>query len=306
MLLLCLFIIIFIMAIFFSTRLYYLKQELKKIGKQLQSYNQQGTNKKIDMALLDGSIENLGVEINQLIDLHVKEKRERIRVENELKQTIANMSHDLRTPLTSILGYIQMAESDDVSESERKEYISIAKKRAKRLEVLLSDFFELSVIESIDYQLKFEIINIKHIVTDVLMSFYDRFNEEKMEPTINMPENDIYVYSDKSAVTRIIENLVSNSLKHSDGSIMISLEEKDSRARLIVKNDAHSLTEKEAEYIFDRFYMADKSRTGKNTGLGLSIVKSLMDKMNGTITGHLHDEKLSIICEWQLVKKNYS
>jgi len=293
------------MAIFLLTRLFYLKKELKKIGKQLQAYNKQRTNKKIDMALLDENIENLGVEINQLIDLHVREKRERIRVENELKQTIANMSHDLRTPLTSILGYIQMAESDEIPETERKEYISIAKKRAIRLEALLTDFFELSVIESTDYLLRSEKINIKNLAIDTLMSFFDRFNEKDIKPTIHILENNLYVNSDKSAITRVIENLISNSLKHSDGNIMISLEEKDSRARLIVKNDAHSLTEKEVDRMFNRFYMADKSRTGKNTGLGLSIVKSLMDKMNGTITGHLHDGKLSIICEWQLVKNNY-
>lgn len=118
-----------------------------------------------------------------------------------------------------------------------------------------------------------------------------------IEPTIYMPENNLYVNSDESAITRVIENLISNSLKHSDGNIMISLEEKDSRARLIVKNDAHSLTEKEVEYISDRIYTADRSRSGKNTGLGFSIVKSLMDKMNGTITGRLHDGQLFIICE---------
>jgi signal transduction histidine kinase len=297
-----LFITVSILAVFSFTRFILLKKEIKKMGEQLQNYNKQSTNKKIDMTLLEKNIENLGVEINNLIDLHVKEKRKRIRFENELKQTIANMSHDLRTPLTSILGYIQMAEADEVPETERKEYISIAKKRAKRLETLLSDFFELSVIESNDYQLKCEKINIKDLAIDILMSFYDRFSKKDMEPTIHMPENNLYVYSDESAITRVIENLISNSLKHSDGNIMISLEEKDSRARLIVKNEAHSLTEKEVDHIFDRFYMADKSRSGKNTGLGLSIVKTLMDKMNGTITGRLHDGQLSIICEWELVK----
>ena len=133
------------------TRLFALKKEVKKISKQLEKYNDRKTNKKIEMALFDKNMEKLGLEINKLIDLYVAENRKRIRYENEQKQAIANMSHDLRTPLTSILGYIQMAEEEDVTADERKELLSIANKRAKRLETLLKDFFELSIIESTDH-----------------------------------------------------------------------------------------------------------------------------------------------------------
>ncbi|PAV28289.1 two-component sensor histidine kinase [Virgibacillus profundi] len=296
-------IIISIVAVFLLTRLFALKKEVKKISKQLQIYNNRKTDKKIDMALINKDIENLGLEINKLIDLYVTENRKRVRFENEQKQAVANMSHDLRTPLTSILGYIQMAESADGPEDEKKELLSIAKSRAKRLETLLNDFFELSVIESTDHHLKSERINLRSITIDVLMSFYDRFNENNMEPTIHIPENDIFINSDEAAVIRVIENLISNCLNHSDGNINISLEEKDSTARLMVKNDTHSLTEKDVEHISDRFYMADQSRSGKSTGVGLSIVKSFMDKMNGSLTGHLKDGQLSIVCEWKTYTK---
>src|SRR5699024_2041193 len=288
-----------LMAIFFFTRLLYFKKEVKKIRKQLQNYNNQRTNKKIDMTLLEQDIESLGIEINYLIDLHVKEKRGKIRFESELKQTIANMSHDLRTPLTSILGYIQMAESSKVPEGERREYLSIAKSRAKRLEALLNDFFELSVIESADYELKLERFNMKNITIYVLRSFFDRFNDQNIEPIINMPERDVFITADKSAVIRVIENLISNAITHSDGNIVVSLEETESVVRFIVQNEAHTLTEKDVEHFFDRFYMVDTSRTGKSTGLGLSIVKSFMEKMNGEVTAQLKDGQLSIISEWK-------
>lgn len=287
------------MAIYFFARFFYLKREVIKIDKQLQNYVNQRTNKKIDMALLDQGMEKLGIEINQLIDLHVKEKRERIRFENELKQTIANMSHDLRTPLTSIIGYIQMAELNEITDVERKEYIAIAKKRAKRLETLLNDFFELSVIESADYELKFERFNMKNVTIDVLMSFFDWFNDKNIEPMMNMPERDVFITADRSAVISVLENLISNAINHSSGNVAVCLEEKDLLIRLVVKNDAHDLTEKDVELLFDRFYMADKSRSDKSTGLGLSIVKSLMIKMNGDVTGRLDNGQLSIICEWK-------
>lgn len=136
------------------------------------------------------------------------------------------------------------------------------------------------------------------------MSFYDRFNEKKLEPTIQLPDNDVFMVSDESAVTRVIENLISNCLTYSEGNIVISLKENDKRARLIVKNDAPSLSEEDVNRMFDRFYMADQSRSSNNTGLGLSIVKSLMEKMNATITGQLNDQQLAIICEWELGKNN--
>ncbi|WP_328150404.1 HAMP domain-containing sensor histidine kinase [Oceanobacillus caeni] len=253
------------------------------------------------MALLDKDVESLGLEINKLIDLYMSENRKRVRFEREQKQAIANISHDLRTPLTSILGYIQMAEEDDVTAAERKELLSIANKRAKRLEMLLKDFFELSIIESTDHQLKSERINLRSITIDVLMSFYDRFYERNMEPTIHIPESDVFIMADESAVTRVIENLISNAISHSDGNIIISLEERDFMVALVVKNDAHSLTEQDVDFMFDRFYRADQSRSGKSTGLGLSIVKSFMEKMNGTIMGQLSDGQLSIVCEWNSV-----
>ena len=114
-------IIISIVAAFLFIRLSSLKKEVKKISRQLEIYNSRKTNKKIDMALLDQDIEKRGLEINKLIDLHVKESEEKKRFENEQKQAVANMSHDLRTPLTSILGYIQLAEANGVSDEEQNE-----------------------------------------------------------------------------------------------------------------------------------------------------------------------------------------
>ncbi|MBQ6447538.1 MAG: HAMP domain-containing histidine kinase [Bacillus sp. (in: Bacteria)] len=292
-------IFIFIIAVLLLTRLFALKKEVKKISKQLEKYNDRKTNKKIEMALFDKNMEKLGLEINKLIDLYVAENRKRIRYENEQKQAIANMSHDLRTPLTSILGYIQMAEEEDVTADERKELLSIANKRAKRLETLLKDFFELSIIESTDHHLKSEQINLRNLTIDVLISFYDRFQEINMEPTIHIPEKDVFIIADESAVTRVIENLLSNAIVHSDGNIIISLEEQGSTVKLSVRNDAYSLTDEDARLIFDRFYKADRSRSGKSTGLGLSIVKSFMEKMSGKVTGHLNEAQLIIICEWK-------
>lgn len=299
------FIVITLVIITFIalTRLFSFKNEVRKIVRQLQLYNNRKTNKKIDITLIDQDIEHLGVEVNRLIDLYVMENRKRVLFEKEQRQTVANMSHDLRTPLTSIIGYIQIANNENLSEVEKEELLATAFDRAKRLERLLNDFFELSVLESTDYELKLQRINLTKLLTEVLVSFYDRFQEKRLEPTIECLENNVTIFADHSAVTRVIENLLSNTLKHADGNIMIRLEEQHGVASLKFTNDAHSLTEQDVQHMFDRFYMADQSRSGKSTGLGLSIVKSLMEKMNGSISSKLNDGQLSIICEWKTVKK---
>lgn len=296
-------IILSIVLVFALTRLLALKNETKKLKNQLQIYNNGKTNKKIDMALLDKTLENLGLEINRLIDKYVTEHRKRIHFEKQQRQAIANMSHDLRTPLTSIIGYIQMAKSAHISEEEKKELLTIAYERAQRLQTLLNDFFELSIIESTDHPLNLERINVRNVTTDVLMSFYDRFLEKNMEPEFHISDVDLYILADESALIRVIENLLSNAITHSDGNIIIHLKEENGEVKLIVKNDAHSLTEEDVNHIFDRFYIADKSRTGKSTGLGLSIVKSFMEKMNGEIISKLEEGQLSIICTWESISR---
>ena len=157
-------IILSVLVIIFLLRLLSMKKELKNITKQLEDYNMRKTNKKVDITLLDRNIENMATEINNLIALHAQSNIEKKSAEKELKQAVANMSHDLRTPLTSILGYIQLMESPEATEVEKKEYLAIAKDRTKRLQILINDFFELSVIESVDHSLKLESLKINGIV----------------------------------------------------------------------------------------------------------------------------------------------
>lgn len=288
-----------ILFVFSTFQLMALKRELKNIRVQLEAYITGKTDKKIDVVFLNKEIENLGLEINNLIDLYVSENRALIRFKEEQKQTIVNISHDLRTPLTSILGYIQLAENEVTSE-EGKELLKVAKERANRLEVLLKDFFELSIIESSGYQLKSERINIKSFVIERLMNVFDEFNHHGLEPVIEMPDEELYILGDSSAVTRVIDNLLSNAMKYSDGHVLIRLENNQLNVRFIIQNDAKSLKAEDVEHLFDRFYMADRARSGKSTGLGLSIVKSFMEKMNGNVTADLNDGKLTIVCKWNI------
>ncbi|HEU5141219.1 MAG TPA: HAMP domain-containing sensor histidine kinase [Bacillales bacterium] len=280
--------------------LYFIKKELKAITGQLQQVNLHKSEKKIDLAFYDKDIESLVIEINRELDLVGRANAEKRRSENELKQAVANISHDLRTPLTSILGYIQLLGSDEITPEERQEYLTIIQDRTRRLQALIVDFFELSVFESTDYHLNPERIKMNSVVLDTLMSFYDQFNEQHIEPSIQMPEEDLWLTADESAVKRVIENLALNAIRHSSGGVRIQLEMQSSSIVLTISNDADNLTPHEVDKLFDRFYMADQNRSGKGTGLGLSIAKELMRKMYGELSAELQNGQLFLKCEWKL------
>lgn len=295
-------ITLMLIVLFLLIRVFTYKNMVKDIGAQLEGFNSRRTGKKVEMALLDKDFENLGIQINELIDLYIQENSQKIRSENELKQAIANMSHDLRTPLTSILGYIQLLEAEDVTEAEKKEYLSVARNRTERLEALLKGFFDLSVIESPDYHLKAEPVNVQQVLIDILMSFYDRLNDKHIEPKIALPEKDVYIAGDEQAVIRVMENLISNAIAHMHSDFSLTLEEKDSKVILTISNDAENLTPEDITFLFERFYTADQNRSHKGTGLGLSIVKGLMLKMHGQVTATLKGNVLHIECIWEVLE----
>lgn len=291
-----------ILAFIFLSHLLFIKKELKNILNQLKNYNTRKTEKKIDITLLDKDIEKMAIEINNLIDLHALSNIEKKSAERELKQAVANISHDLRTPLTSILGYIQLIEKPEVTDEERKEYLAIAKDRAKRLQILLNDFFELSVIESVDHSLKLEKLGLNSIVEEIAINLYDQFNEQHIVPSIKIPQEQMNIIGDESAIKRVIENLVINAIRYSDGNVSITLEKNNTKINLTISNDVKDITEKDVELFFNRFYTADQTRSGKGTGLGLSIAKALMDKMNGKLSAELKDSWLYVKCSWILTE----
>lgn len=281
------------------TRLLLIRRELGRITAQLKQYNDHKTEKKIDLTFYERGLESLAAEINRHSELIVQANAGRRRTEQEMKQAVAGMSHDIRTPLTSIFGYIQLLESERLSEEEKQEYVAIIKSRTKRLQTLLNDFFELSVIESVDYAIKLERLKLNVAVTEVLVNYYDLFHERHIEPVIAIPEQDIMLIADDSAIKRVVENLIINAVNHSTGSISILLEKLPAGAALTISNEAKHLTPEHVELMFNRFYTADLTRSGnRGTGLGLSIARSLMHRMNGKLTASLENGLLHMRCEW--------
>lgn len=294
-------VIIIILLIY----LFSIKKEIRNITKQLKYYNENKTNKKIDIKLIDKDLEMLAYNINNQIDIiEATNINKKLREEN-LKQSIASISHDLRTPLTSILGYVQMLKSDKVNEESKNEYINTIQERSKRLEILLDEFFKLSLIELDSYKLNIKKANLNNIIYNIIASFYEDFTNKNIKPNIHVEEKDIIVSIDSNAFTRVIENVISNSLKYSksDIDIIIKKEKEFAIVKFIEYNT--NLNSEDIDNMFNRFYKKDKTRNNDSSGLGLYIAKSLMQKMNGDINATLRNYDLVISCKLNLNTKKH-
>lgn len=277
-----------------SLKLILNRKEIRNIKKNLNKINSSDTNEKIKISVSDKYIQELAMEINNCLRSKQQLERNYKELEVELRQAIANMSHDLRTPLTSIKGYIQLIKDEDISKEEKNDYINIIEKRANSLQMLITSFYDLSRLQANEYNFNYEKINVSNILCEIISEFYEDFISKGLEPNINIDEKVECVISDKNAINRIFINLIQNILKHSKGEVSISLKRKDEYIDVEFKNYAPELTLYDASHMFDRFFTRDRMRTGQNTGLGLAITKSLVEKLGGNITSKLEDKYLYI------------
>lgn len=275
-------------------------KEINRLTLELKKLNSEGKIEKLRLSLPNKNIENLIVEINTLID--DKRKMENIYKEKdmELREAIANMSHDLRTPLTSIMGYVYLLNDDKLDKEERKEYLKIIEKRSLVLNDLITNFYGLSRIQADQYEIKFEPVNLELVLGEIIAAFYETLDYNFGEPEINIEEGLGPVLGDKQALNRIFTNLIENIIKHGEGEVKISLKKKNKYIVMEFSNKAEELESKDVNRIFEKFFTKDRMRTGQNTGLGLAIVKLLVEKQGQKIETKKVGNRLVINIIWSL------
>lgn len=288
------------MIIIFVTLYVLLHKEIKSITCQLNKINSIKTNSKILLSLRDKNLEKLALEINKTLEEKRKTETEYKKIDLELRQAIANMSHDLRTPLTSIMGYIQLIEDDSLSIDEKKEYMNIVKNRTKSLQTLITSFYDLSRLDAKEYKFEFKSLNLPNILCDIIASFYNDFINKGIEPAIDIDQKAAMVIADENAVRRVFSNLIQNMIKYGEKSVFISLKQQDNFIVIVFKNDAPNLNVEDASHLFERFFTVDRTRNGNNTGLGLAISKQLLEQMGHEISSELLDGKLIITIKFKL------
>lgn len=246
------------------------------------------TNTLIDISTGDKYMRNLANAINiQLRKLRAERHRFR-QGDTELKNAVTNISHDLRTPLTAICGYLDLLEQEDKSETVKR-YLEIIKNRTEILAQLTEELFRYSVIISSEGNAVKEPVAIGSVLEESIAAFYTALNERGIVPNIQMPKDKVIRTLDRSALARVFSNLLNNAIKYSDGDLDITLSE---TGKITFTNTASGLNEIQIGKLFDRFYTVEAAR--KSTGLGLTIARTLIEQMNGTISAKYENGRLSI------------
>ena len=273
------------------------KREFRRINKEISNNLDEYVN--IKTKSVDKDVENLVQNINLIFDSKQKVVAEKKKKEEELRASISNMSHDLRTPLTSIMGYLQMIKSEKPSEADKKEYMDIVEKRTKSLQKLISSFYDLSRIEGNEYNFNYKKVNLSNVLCENIAVFYNDFINNNIEPVIEIEEGIKEIISDEGAITRIFSNLIGNMIKHGENYVKISLKQENNIIITEFTNKATGLTQENVDKLFNRFYTVDNSRSDRNTGLGLYITKVLVEKLGYNITAKLENENLKIKISWK-------
>lgn len=279
-----------IITILLMIRLILLRYAMKQSIRQMTELEKNpGSNRQLAVTNVDRQLERLLKQIN---DIYAARQQERIiyqRREAQIRREIENISHDLRTPLTSILGYVNLLEETD-DKKEKEEYLEIIRKRAKVLQGFIQDFYELSRIEADDYPLVLEQVAVQNVLTEVALAYYAEFEKRNIQVEVDLQEKSSYIVADNIAFHRIINNLIQNSLKYAEGFVKIRQYTRDKNCIIQIQNPKGNLTKQELALIFDRFYTGDPSRNNQSTGLGLTIAKILTEKMKGSIDTRIEDE----------------
>ncbi len=276
-------------------RLWKYRKQVEHLLSQTDFLAQEDTNYRLSSYCRVGKTEKLVSELNRVIQLDRDRMAALKRGNRSYKESIISISHDIRTPLTSAKGYIQMLLWEKEMDADKKRaYMENIEQRIDDVTDMLTQLFEYARIEADEIEFVTEEVNVANLFTDVIAMFYDEFMQRGCEPLIEMTQTPCYICADKQRLRRIMENLLKNALVHGTGGYRFCLSSKDNGIWIEVSNRTDSITEEDMEHIFDRFYTTDLSRTRKTTGLGLAIVKRFVQGMGGTVGAELSDNLFTI------------
>lgn len=276
-----------VVIIILAIKIRMMQKSMDEICSCLSEHLSSDTNQLITVSSSDKHVRLLASEIaKQLAELR-RQRRQYINGDRELKEAVTNISHDLRTPLTAICGYLELLEAEKMTDNTRR-YVEQISNRTEALKALTEELFRYSVISSVS-DLNYEKVNMGRVLEDTLISFYGAFEQKNITPNILLPDSVIIRSLDKSALSRIFGNIISNAVKYSDGDFSVTMTD---TGEITFSNTASELSSVDVGKLFDRFYTVDSAR--KSTGLGLSIAKLLTERMGGSISADYKGNILSI------------
>lgn len=269
------------------------RRQIKKICRQLEFMKKYQTNLRLTQDLHFSELNDLIGATNEIIDQTREIQRTAQKNEDVLKETITSISHDIRTPLTSMDGYFQLL-LQSTSPEDSRHYIEVIRSRITSLKYMLEELFTYTKLQNENYELSIEKIDFYKCAYSLLFSFYDDFKKRGIEPDIAFSEGHAYIQGNEEAVRRILQNIIRNALEHGESEIALKMYQKDTSVIFSCSNKAEHPEEIDITQVFSRFYKANSARTHTSTGLGLSIAKNLSEKMGGTAAAFMDGSRFTV------------
>ena len=287
-------VVLVLISLMLITRLILIRRNLKEISRELNNTKNEDYNRQLKVTLSDKTVEKLAADMNQNLDYQKSLKMETEKSRRQLEQSISDIAHDLRTPLTVIKGNLQMLEREELSDKGR-EYLDISRRKADTLKGMVDEFFELSVLESESKPVELCKLDLIGFLSEFIIENETLIREKDLSPKITFPERTIYVRASKEMLSRVFSNLITNILKYAKDDFELVVEQDDGEnAQAVVKvsNHVDDPSAIDIEHIFDRTYRADKARSDGSAGLGLYIAKLLVEKQKGSIQAYINEDLL--------------
>ena len=275
------------------------QRQVKDICRQLAFLMKHDSNMLIHREFGLGGIGMLSDRLNDLLELRRKEKRYYQEKETLIADTYTNLSHDIRTPLTSLDGYFQLMEACENVEEQRR-YLNIIHERIHSLNEMLEELFMFTKLKNESYRLELTSCCINRILKETVFSYYDDWVRREIQPDIQITEEQLYIDGNKQGLSRIIQNVIKNGLDHGEKKIRIVLKRELNRAVLRISNQVIASEQIDIEHVFDRFYKADAARSKTSTGLGLSIAREFVRRMNGEIGAKIEENEFIVEMSFNL------
>lgn len=277
-----------ITVVVLAVKIHLIRVSAGEIMSQLDERLEIDTNTLISISTTDTSMRRLAAALNVQLRQLRRERRQLQNGDAELHEAVLNVSHDLRTPLTAIRGYLELLRREDKSENA-EHYLFIIENRAQALTRLTEELFRYSIVASGENNLSLERISLNTALEEGLSDYYGALKSAGISPEVSLPEEKVTRLLDRAALSRIFGNIISNAVKYSEGDLAITL---SPAGEIIFANSAPGLSEVQAGRLFDRFYTVEDGQ--KSTGLGLSIARALTEQMGGIISAIYSDGVLSI------------
>ncbi|MCI5898874.1 MAG: HAMP domain-containing histidine kinase [Lachnospiraceae bacterium] len=270
-----------------------LRNNIRNIARDFSEKLSMDTNTTVSVSIADPEIRRLALLINRELKALRKERLKLQQGDQELKNAVTNIAHDIRTPLAAISGYLELMETVPTDENGAR-YLAVIRERTEALKRLTEELFQYSIITYASDDINPTQLSLKSELEIALTGAYGMLSQRGIVPEIHMPEADVKRVLDHTALQRVFSNILVNTAKYSDGDLTVVLTES---GELLFRNRASGLSQVEADRLFDRFYTVENAKG--STGLGLSIAKQLTEKMGGSIQAEWQNGNLSIRLLWE-------